>query len=360
MTFEEIRAEYPVLERFAFLNAGSAGPLARRTAEAVAAERRADLEEGRAGPAYFQRMLARRDRVRTALAAELGVSPDNVALTRATTDACNTVVLGLDLGREDEVVTTDSEHFGLLGALGVSPARVRVAPVSTRPASEALDTILAEVGARTRLIAVSHVLWTTGQVLPVAELKEATGLPVLVDGAQSVGALPVEVGRCDFYTVSCQKWLCCPDSSGALYVREPEALRVKVPSFMSQTAYEPDGSFTQPPGARRFDAGWIAVGLLAGIEAALTVHPEWRFERARAMAEHCRVLLAERFEVVTEPDQGTLVAWRMPGNLSEIAARAYERGVVIRELPGTGLLRASCGYWTSDEDLERLVAAVSG
>jgi selenocysteine lyase/cysteine desulfurase len=78
------------------------------------------------------------------------------------------------------------------------------------------------------------------------------------------------------------------------------------------------------------------------------------------MARRCRELLAERVEVVSEADQGTLVAFRTAGEAPATAKRAYEQSVIIRDLPGTGLLRASCGYWTSDEDLERLVVAVSG
>jgi len=64
-------------------------------------------------------------------------------------------------------------------------------------------------------------------------------------------------------------------------------------------------------------------------------------------------------QVVTEPGQATLVSFSVDGDPEERAARAYEQGVVIRALPGVGWLRASCGFWTSDEDLERLVEAVS-
>ena len=105
--------------------------------------------------------------------------------------------------------------------------------------------------------------------MPVEELKRATGLPVLVDGAQSVGAMPVEVGDADFYTVSGQKWLCGPEPVGALYVREPEELRIAFPSYFAQQSIEPDGTFVPTEGAARFDSGWIATPTLAGFEAAL-------------------------------------------------------------------------------------------
>src|SRR5207244_5223794 len=182
-------------------------------------------------------------------------------------------------------------------------------------------------------------------------------LPVLVDGAQSVGAIPVDVGDVDFYTVSCQKWLCGPDPLGGLYVRDRDSLRVALPTYFSVQSIERDGSFVPRDSAARFDSGWLAVPSLAGLVAALDGAPEWRFERAAEMARRCRELLAEHVEVV--PGEATLVSFAPRGDPAETAARAYDQGVVIRDLPGTGWVRASCGYWTSDDDLERLVAAVT-
>lgn len=358
MTFEEARAAFPVLERYAYLNAGSVGPLPRMAAAEMDAWSQRELLEGRGSLAYFTDMLELRERARARLGELIGVDWSNIALTSATTDACNIVVAGLELGPDDEVVTTDVEHFGLTGPLHASGARVRVAGVRERPAAEALEAVLSEVTLRTRLLALSHVAWTTGQVLPVAELKRETGLPLLVDGAQSVGAIPVDASGFDFYTVSGQKWLCGPVPTGALAVAEPDALRVAAPSYLSQAGYEPDGRFVPREGAARFDSGWIPPGFLSGLLAAVDGAPDWRFERARETAARCRELLAQRYEVVTEPGQATLVSFRPDGDASEVAARLLETGVIVRDLPGTGWVRVSCGYWTSDEDLERLLAAL--
>src|SRR2546430_5101124 len=258
MTFDEARAAFPVLERFAYLNAGSLGPMSRATIDAMEDRNRFDHEQGRGGKVWIESTLALRVRVREKLAAAIGASPDRLALTSSTTDGCNIVLAGFGLRAADEVVTTDAEHPGLLLPLHVSGARVRVAEVTTRPSAEALGAILDQVTPRTRLLALSHVLWTTGQVMPVHELRRETGLPILVDGAQSVGTIPVEVGELDYYTVSCQKWLCGPEPLGALYVRDPEELRVGIPSGFAQKSLEPDGRFVPDEGAARFTSGWRA------------------------------------------------------------------------------------------------------
>jgi L-cysteine/cystine lyase len=360
MTFEEARAAFPALTRLAYLNAGTFGPLSRATSAAMDEQLRRDADFGRAGLAYRERMIELRADVRGRIGALLGVAPEHVALTASTTDGCNVVLGGLDLGPEDEVVTTDAEHPGLLAPLHATGARVVPAPTTGRPAADALDIVLGCVTARTRLLALSHVCWSTGQVFPVHELKAQTGLPVLVDGAQSVGAIPVGVGELDFYTVSGQKWLCGPDATGALYVRRPESLRIARPSYFSQAAIEPDGTFEPRAGAERFDTGWTAVPSLAGFAAALDGAPEWRFEHAAAQAAHCRELLEDAgFELITEPGQATLVTFVPRGDAAETTARLSEAGVVVRDLPAKGWSRVSCGYWTSGDDLDRLVAALA-
>jgi L-cysteine/cystine lyase len=361
MTFEEARAQFPVLERFAYLNAGTNGPLARATIAAIEEWNRRDLEHGRGGKQYFEAVLALREEVRAALASVLEAAPENVALVSSTTNACNVVLAGLGLGGEDEIVTTDTEHFGLIGPLLVSPAKVRVAHVGDAPPADAPALVLEQVTERTRLIAISHVSWKSGNSLRPEELRRETDLPILVDGAQSVGAIPVAAELFDFYTVSAQKWLCGPDSTGALYVRDPERLRIAFPTYMSQSAYDVEDTFTPKPGAPRFDSVWFAAGTLAAVLAALGAAPEWRYERVRVMAALCRDRLdAAGFEIVTAPEQAGLVSFVSPTDAAETAAKLYDdAAVVVRDVPGTGWLRASCGWWTSKEDVERLVAALS-
>jgi selenocysteine lyase/cysteine desulfurase len=352
VTFEEARAQFPVLERSAYLNAGSAGPLPRAAADAARSRLERDLELGRGGVTYIEEILELRERVRGGIAAVLGTTAEHVALTDSTTRGCQVVVAGLGFDADDEILTTADEHFGLLGQLHASGARVVAAEADE-------DALLAAVTPRTRLVAVSHVLWTTGRRLDLTRLRREDGPPLLVDGAQSAGAIPVDLADADYYTVSAQKWLLGPDASGALFVRDPERLRVALPSIFSPDGYEADGSFTPKDGARRFDSGWIGSPSLAGLEAALGVHPEWRYEGAAAAAARCRELLEPLVDVVSPAGHSTLVSFRPPGNPTELVATLAAEGVIVRELPGRNLVRASCGWWTSEDDLRRLADGVT-
>ncbi len=213
------RSQFPVLERLSYLNAGTEGPVPRRAAEAVHARIDYEMTNGRCGRPYFEGLMQLAGRLREGYARVLGCAPAEVALTGSTTDGVNTVLAGLELRPGDEIVTSDEEHPGLLAPLaraahlhGVS---VRVAPFAE---------LTGAVSGSTRLIACSHVSWVSGRVADVAALT-ATGVPVLLDAAQGLGAVPVDVRAlgCDFYAASGQKWMCGPEGSGCLYVR-PERL----------------------------------------------------------------------------------------------------------------------------------------
>src|SRR5262249_22038443 len=113
-------------------------------------------------------------------------------------------------------------------------------------------------------------------------------------------------------------------------------------------------------GARKFDALFTPATSLAGLEAALTDLPDGRFARARELTDRCRSTLIENgHEVVSEPGQGTLVTFRYDGDTEAAAAALYDRGVVLRELKGTGTLRASVGWWNDGSDIERLVEGLA-
>ncbi|HEY2638100.1 MAG TPA: aminotransferase class V-fold PLP-dependent enzyme, partial [Solirubrobacteraceae bacterium] len=210
------RAEFPVLERIAYLNAGTTGPVPERAARAAQEAVARAATAGRTGRPYFEAKLAQADEVRGRMAGLFRCDPAHVALTHSTTDGVNVVLNGLDLPAGSEVLTSDEEHPGVLGPLGAAVRRagwrVRIAP---------FDALADAVRPETRLVACSHVSWVRGAVVDTAALR-ATGVPLLLDGAQGIGAIPLDMGAldCDWYAASGQKWLCGREGTGCLYVSE--------------------------------------------------------------------------------------------------------------------------------------------
>ena len=360
MNVDAVRAEFPVLEQCAYLNAGTFGPLPRATVAAQRSQLEQELEQGRIGADYYARLFELRSSVRAGIAAAIEADADHVALTRSTGEGCAIVVNGLGLSPGDHVVTTDVEHYGLLGPLAARGVELSIARIRDRPAAEALETISALVQPDTRLIALSHVAWSTGHLMPIAGLAEL-GVPLLVDGAQSAGAIPVDVDQlgCDFYTVSGQKWLLGPDATGGLFVRadQVERLALSMPSYFGRTDHDECGTPVHADGATRFDPGAVPLPSLAALAESLRFLAslgEERFERARQQANRCGELLSSRVEVMTEPSHATLVSFRTSEPGADVVTRLARAGVLLREIPELGWVRASVGFWTSDEELGRL------
>jgi L-cysteine/cystine lyase len=353
---QQFRSQFPVLERLAYLNAGTEGPLSKRAAEAAKARIDLEVTGGRCGPPYFESLMGLGAKAREGYARVLGADPADVALTGSTTDGVNTVLSGLDLNAGDEILTSDEEHPGLLAPLGRARVRHGVS-VRVVPFAELADAVTPT----TRLIACSHVSWVGGRLADVAALV-ATGVPVLLDAAQAVGAIPVDVGALgvDFYAGSGQKWLCGPEGSGCLYVRRDrlDDLVVPWPGYGSVANPADSLAFTPAENARRLDHGfppgvrnaWAVESLAVLEEAGL----DWVHERAATLAARLADRLAERGFDVLPRGRSTLVSWRASDPETEVARLASE-GFVVRQIPAFGVVRASVGAWSSEEELERLV-----
>lgn len=354
------RDQFPVFESTAYLNAGTEGPVPQAAVAAVRERVERDAASGRAGRAYFDEVIDLATRSRAAYAAVLGARPEDVALTGSTTDGINTVLGGLRFGPADEILTTDEEHPGLLAPLRLARIRhgvsIRVVPFAE---------LAAEVGPRTRLIACSHVSWVGGKVADVAALV-ATGIPVLLDAAQALGAIAVDVKAlgCAYYAASGQKWLCGPEGSGCLYVR-PDRLDDLEPPWPGYSTLSDHDNILESglaEGAPRLDHGFPSAmrstWALASLQVLEDAGWDWVQDRAGELAAQLADQLGERGLTVAPRGRTTLVSWAADDPEAEVK-RLADAGFVIRSIPLGGLMRAAVGAWSSEEEISRLADAAA-
>ena len=371
---ETVRSGMPSSRHAVYLNAGTWGPLPTRAADAMRA-RVDDVESrGRIGSAGYAEFGRIREGARAAFAESVSSDPERIALTHSTSGAMNLVLGGLAFAPGDEIVTTDNEHPGLLEPLAALTRRygvvVRVA--EALQGSDPLDAIASQIGPRTRLVALSHVLWANGRILPlraISEAAHAAGAPLLVDGAQGVGAVdvdPVALGV-DAYAGTGQKWLCGPNGVGFLWLADgfEERFEVAAPSYYTRDFRSEGAPFW--PGARRHDGASLATAGLAGLTAAVEFRrqlvgwSEGTAEMAGVRARCVALLSGVPGVTVQAESEGAapLVAFTVDGRTAEDVVEGLEAaGVLARTLPGLDWVRVSLGYWVSDGDLERLAAAL--
>ena len=352
-----LRAQFPVLERIAYLNAGTNGPLPAAGTAAACEQLEREQADGRAGKAHFERRTGLADALRAGYAERVCCAPADLALTTSTTEGMARVLLALDLRPGDEIVTSDEEHPGLLGPLAAQ--RARGVHVRSAPWADVADS----VGPRTRLVACSHVSWRSGRYAP-AELA-SVDVPVLLDGAQGAGAVPVDVAAlgADAYAAAGQKWLCGPEGTGLLFVSAALRERMRPPAPGYGNLADASAGLDAVPweDARAYDTPALPVASLAQAQAALGVlgGAGWDAVHAHAadLAATAADALRERGRELLARDRTTLVTWHEP-DAEAAVERLAAAGVVVRSLPGEDLVRASFGGWSSTGDLDRLLSAL--
>jgi L-cysteine/cystine lyase len=374
---DAVRSSLPVTQRLVYLNTGTAGPLPAPTVTAMAEAATVEAERGRINHAGFQDLFDRLTELRAGLAAFVGAEPLEIAISHNTTDGMNIGAWSLPWQPGDRVVTTTLEHPGALLPLYLLHSRFGVevdfADIGRGGRGETLEAMAKAIRPGTKLVVVSHVTWGTGAVLPlreIAELAHAAGALVLVDGAQSVGSIPVDMHAdgADFYAFSGQKWLCGPEGTGGIFVRADRADRF-TPAFVGgfgvkhDETYKPNDpeAFEFAPGAQRFEVGSVYRPAIYGLRASV----EWRralgdgtFAAIADLAGYCLERVGELpgVEVLTPNQQPVsgLVAFRLPGvDVAKVVEEMAAAGVAVRSIPDNQALRISCGFFNTRDEVDK-------
>ena len=373
----DIRQMLPATTTQIYLNNGTFGPLSDDVTRAMQTRVQEEWQYGRLGTtAGFASMLAIASQTRQQLASLLHAQEEEIALTVSTTHGLNIVSNGIDWQAGDEVIITNHEHIGAFAPLyqlrdhkGIS---IKIADLGNQANHPLCPTIEALLTSRTRLIVLSHVTWTTGTVLDIqsiGKLGQAYHVPVLVDGAQAAGAIPVNVHELDidFYSVPMQKWLCGPDGAGALYVRQA-SLSMITPTFVGFPSAVFGEAWRLQDDAKRFEFGGLPTSTIVGQYAALQwlenkVTYDWMFQHISELntyAYHAIKTISGINVLTPQPGDSGILAFRlMDQNVEEIVKRlGLEYAIYIRSIPETKALRICTGFYNTEEEIDKLVHAL--
>lgn len=378
---EQHRQKFPALANKAYFNYGGQGPMPQAAMDAIYQSYEYIQRAGPFSEKVYAWVVQETDRTREAIASELGVTSQTISLTENVSVGCNIALWGMDWKAGDRLLMSECEHPSIVAAVGEIQRRfgIEVDICNLMPTLNEGDPIAAitqHLRPNTRLVVLSHILWNTGQLLPLAEIVKAckqnsSDTRILVDAAQSVGMLPLNLTELevDFYAFTGHKWWCGPEGLGGLYVR-PETLESLHPTFIGWRSlqYTKDGLSWQPDG-RRFEVATSAYPLYAGLRAAIATNQQWgsQQERYQQILNLSKYLWQQLFQLPNvnclrkSPPESGLVSFLLLGGGShrQLVQFLEDRSFLIRTIRAPDCVRACVHYFTTTSEIDHLVEAIS-
>jgi L-cysteine/cystine lyase len=382
------RQLFPALIEKQYFNYGGQGPMAQPSLDALYQAHQYIQTVGPFSGAINRWITEEAAQTRTLMAQELGAAPDTLTLTEDVTVGCNIPLWGMAWQPGEHILMSDCEHPGVIAAVQELCRRYGV-HYSVCPLMETVNggdpvaVVASHLRPETRLLVVSHIFWNTGQVLPLRDIcqlchgRPPSPVMVLVDAAQSVGVLPLNLPatEVDFYAFTGHKWWCGPAGLGGLYVR-PEALEAIQPTFIGWRSITTDGAANPTgwkPNGQRFEVATSNYPLLAGLRTAIEYQHQWgdaeqRYQRICQLSQLLWSKLGEvphlRMVRQSPPDSGLVSFWVLDGDTPSprlhkaLVEQLEARGVFLRTLLSPNCVRACVHYLTLESEVMQLVQTV--
>jgi L-cysteine/cystine lyase len=381
---EKHRQEFPALANKFYFNFGGQGTLPRAALEAIIETHNYLQQDGPFSLRVNAWIQQRSEAIRDAIAQELGVAAKTITFTENVTAGCNIALWGIDWQAGDRILMTDCEHPGIIAIVEEIARRFGV-EIDTCPILGTLNegdptAIISQwLNPKTRLVILSHLLWNTGQVLPLAEIvaachnysRTSKQVRVLVDAAQSVGSLPLNLSGIgvDYYAFTGHKWLCGPAGVGGLYI-SPEAFEELQPTFVGWRAVDLNDRgqlIGWKNDGQRFEVATSAYPEYEGLRGAIATHQQWgtsqeRYQKICRLSEYLWQSLA-RIEGIqclktSAPEAGLVSFQVMNHPHAKLVGELEERGYLLRTIADPDCIRACVHYFTLPSEIEQLVSAI--
>ncbi|MFH7026825.1 MAG: aminotransferase class V-fold PLP-dependent enzyme [Heteroscytonema crispum UTEX LB 1556] len=376
------REKFPALANKTYFNYGGQGPMPQGAMDAIT---QAQVHIQRLGPFGSEVNVwidRQKDLAREAIASQLNVSPATITLTEDVTVGCNIAMWGIQWQAGDHMLLSDCEHQGII-AIAQEISRRFSVEVTTCPLLATLnegdptEVIAQHLRPNTRMVVLSHILWNTGQVLPLDKIAEVCIINnsyLMVDAAQSVGSLPLNLEELgvDFYAFTGHKWWCGPAGVGGLYVR-PQVRESLKPTFVGWRSVICDGQ-NQPvewqPDGRRYEVATSDYPLFVGLREAIALHQQWgtaeeRQEQICHNSEYLWRKLANLSDVKclrTSPPESGLVSFQLVNQKPQVSLRLAQflesQGLFTRTIVDPDCVRACVHYFTLESEIDQLVEGI--
>jgi L-cysteine/cystine lyase len=377
LDLETHRQSFSALHNKLYFNYGGQGPLPKAALDAILESYQLMQQEGPFSRKTFDIINAQIGLTHRAIAQELNVAPETITLTESVSVGCNIALWGLDWHKGDRILITDCEHPGIVAAVqeisrrfGVEVDTCPVLATLNETDKEAVAAITEHVQPNTRLVVLSHILWNTGQVLPLAEIIQACrrqnpDVLLLVDAAQSVGVLPLDLTEpdVDFYAFTGHKWFCGPDGVGGLYMRPALHSRLQ-PTFIGwrgictnavggPTGWKPDGT--------KFEIATSGFPLYRGLQVAIETHRQWgsdvqRYQRICSLSQRLWSRLQDIPHIKTlrkTPPASGLVSFQVEGQSHPELVKALEnQEIMVRLIVDPNCVRVCLHYLTLESEVD--------
>ncbi|NEQ95853.1 MAG: aminotransferase class V-fold PLP-dependent enzyme [Cyanothece sp. SIO2G6] len=376
------RQHFPALQTKTYFNYGGQGPLPQG---AIAAINAAHYQLQEVGPFSFGAYVLvgqETDLTRNAIAQNLQVPAQTITLTDNVLTGCNIVLWGVPWQSGDHILLSDCEYPAVVATVQELQRRFGI-EYSFCPLMDTLNqgdpvAVMQEhLQPKTRLVILSHVLWNTGKVLPMKAMVQVcheANAQVLVDAAQSVGVLPLNLTdlNADFYAFTGHKWWCGPAGLGALYVN-PVAYDSLRPTFIGWRGVLKDDQ-GHPIGflddGQRFEVSTYDFTSLIALREAIALHNSWgtaeeRFQRILSLSEYLwqqLVTMPHLHCFRTTPPECGLVFFQVksanPKIHSAVVQALEKQGFLLRTILEPDCIRACVNYLTLESEIDALVTTL--
>ena len=385
ITIEEQRKQFLGLANKTYFNFGGQGTMPQASLDAIVDTHQYIQKVGPFSGSVNSWLQGKTAELRDAIATELRTTSDRITLTENVTAGCNIALWGIPWEAGDSILMSDCEHPGVIATVNEIARRfavkVEICPIlDTLNEGNPVEAIEHHLTPNTRLVLISHLLWNTGQVLPLKEIvslchnysHSKQPIKVLVDAAQSVGCLDLDLpdSNVDYYAFTGHKWLCGPAGVGGLYVSE-SAFNDLHPTFIGWRGIELDAEGNPKDwlaNGAKYEVATSAYPEYQGLKAAIAIHQQWgtstqRYQRIRQLSQYLWFALTqlEGVECLKKsPPEAGLVSFQIPNkNHLSLVNHLEQQGFFLRTIINPDCIRACVHYMSLTQEIDSLVAAIS-